>query len=33
MNLPEEWWHFTFEPEAFADSSFDFPVAVASVRP
>ncbi|WP_327282377.1 MULTISPECIES: M15 family metallopeptidase [unclassified Streptomyces] len=33
VNLPEEWWHFTFEPEAFADSSFDFPVAVASVRP
>lgn len=33
VNLPEEWWHFTFEPEAFPGSSFDFPVAVASVRP
>ncbi|MFB6809298.1 M15 family metallopeptidase [Streptomyces sp. NPDC056387] len=33
VNLPEEWWHFTLEPEAFPDSRFDFPVAVASVRP
>ncbi|MFF3860964.1 M15 family metallopeptidase [Streptomyces sp. NPDC002209] len=33
VNLPEEWWHFTFKPEAFPDSSFDFPVSVASVRP
>ncbi|WP_329388074.1 M15 family metallopeptidase [Streptomyces sp. NBC_01351] len=33
VNLPEEWWHFTYEPEAYPDSYFDFPVAVASVRP
>ncbi|MEU9303031.1 M15 family metallopeptidase [Streptomyces sp. NPDC048269] len=33
VNLPEEWWHFTFKPEAFPDSYFDFPVAVAAVRP
>ncbi|MGR4884909.1 M15 family metallopeptidase [Streptomyces sp. LARHCF249] len=33
VNLPEEWWHFTYRPEAFPDSHFDFPVAVASVRP
>ncbi|MET9884017.1 M15 family metallopeptidase [Streptomyces sp. NPDC006430] len=33
VNLAEEWWHFTLRPEAFPDSSFDFPVAVASVRP
>ncbi|WP_369779220.1 M15 family metallopeptidase [Streptomyces sp. R33] len=33
VNLPEEWWHFTFKPEAFPDSAFDFPVSVASVRP
>ncbi|MEU9147735.1 M15 family metallopeptidase [Streptomyces sp. NPDC048349] len=33
VNLPEEWWHFTYRPEAFPDSFFDFPVAVASVRP
>ncbi|MFB7468659.1 M15 family metallopeptidase [Streptomyces sp. NPDC056224] len=33
VNLPEEWWHFTFRPEAFPDSYFDFPVAVAAVRP
>ncbi|TDU79374.1 D-alanyl-D-alanine dipeptidase [Streptomyces sp. KS 21] len=33
VNLPEEWWHFTFKPEAFPDSAFDFPVSVASIRP
>ncbi|MEW2141027.1 M15 family metallopeptidase [Streptomyces sp. NPDC005409] len=32
-NLPEEWWHFTYRPEAYPDTYFDFPVAVASVRP
>lgn len=26
VNLPEEWWHFTYEPELFPDTSFDFPV-------
>ncbi|MFE2167365.1 M15 family metallopeptidase [Streptomyces sp. NPDC059447] len=33
VNLPEEWWHFTYRPEAYPDAYFDFPVAVASVRP
>lgn len=33
VNLPEEWWHFTHRPEAFPGTYFDFPVAVASVRP
>ncbi|MEU2396284.1 M15 family metallopeptidase [Streptomyces sp. NPDC007369] len=32
VNLPEEWWHFTFKPEAFPGTYFDFPVAVRSVR-
>ncbi|MEU5808231.1 M15 family metallopeptidase [Streptomyces sp. NPDC047718] len=32
VNLPAEWWHFTFESEAFPDTYFDFPVAVRSVR-
>ncbi|WUC83604.1 M15 family metallopeptidase [Streptomyces sp. NBC_00536] len=27
VNLPEEWWHFTFRPEAFPDTYFDFPLA------
>lgn len=26
VNLPEEWWHFTFQPEPFPDTYFDFPV-------
>lgn len=33
VNLPEEWWHFTLRPEAHPGTYFDFPVAVASVRP
>ncbi|WP_079026095.1 M15 family metallopeptidase [Streptomyces yangpuensis] len=33
VNLPEEWWHFTYKPEAYPDTYFDFPVAVAEVRP
>lgn len=33
VNLPEEWWHFTYRPEAFPDTYFDFPVSVAAVRP
>ncbi|CAM5362403.1 D-alanyl-D-alanine dipeptidase [Streptomyces avidinii] len=28
VNLPQEWWHFTYEPEAFPDTYFDFPVSV-----
>ncbi|MEV8568955.1 M15 family metallopeptidase [Streptomyces sp. NPDC051322] len=31
VNLPEEWWHFTYQPETFPDSYFDFPVARRSV--
>ncbi|MEV5279122.1 M15 family metallopeptidase [Streptomyces sp. NPDC051994] len=31
VNLPEEWWHFTFQPEPFPDTYFDFPVARRSV--
>ncbi|MFD9307578.1 M15 family metallopeptidase [Streptomyces sp. NPDC060048] len=33
VNLPEEWWHFTYRPEAFPDTYFDFPVSVAAVGP
>ncbi|MGA5421986.1 M15 family metallopeptidase [Streptomyces lavendulocolor] len=31
VNLPEEWWHFTYEPEPFPDTYFDFPVSRRSV--
>jgi D-alanyl-D-alanine dipeptidase len=31
VNLPEEWWHFTYEPEPFPDTYFDFPVSGRSV--
>lgn len=31
VNLPEEWWHFTYRPESFPDRYFDFPVARRSV--
>ncbi|WP_326695249.1 M15 family metallopeptidase [Streptomyces sp. NBC_01387] len=31
VNLPEEWWHFTYQPETYPDSYFDFPVAWRSV--
>ncbi|WP_411292717.1 M15 family metallopeptidase [Streptomyces sp. SDr-06] len=31
VNLPEEWWHFTYQPEPFPDTYFDFPVARRSV--
>ena len=31
VNLPEEWWHFTFKPEPFPTTFFDFPVARRSV--
>ncbi|WP_443065761.1 M15 family metallopeptidase [Streptomyces sp. NBC_00503] len=33
VNLPEEWWHFTYKPEVFPDTYFDFPVSVAAVHP
>jgi len=25
-NYPLEWWHFTFEPEPYPDTYFDFPI-------
>ncbi|MER7049564.1 M15 family metallopeptidase [Streptomyces jumonjinensis] len=31
VNLPEEWWHFTYKPEPFPDTYFDFPVARRSL--
>ncbi|WP_406150832.1 M15 family metallopeptidase [Streptomyces sp. NBC_01012] len=31
VNLAEEWWHFTYQPELFPDTYFDFPVARRSV--
>ncbi|GGU50854.1 D-alanyl-D-alanine dipeptidase [Streptomyces lavendofoliae] len=31
VNLPEEWWHFTYKPELFPDTYFDFPVSRRSV--
>ncbi|WP_395512369.1 M15 family metallopeptidase [Streptomyces racemochromogenes] len=31
VNLPEEWWHFTYKPELFPDTRFDFPVSRRSV--
>ncbi len=30
-NLPEEWCHFTYQPEPFPDTYFDFPVSRASL--
>ena len=31
-NLPEEWWHFTYQPETFPDTYFNFPIARRSLR-
>ncbi|MGI5354027.1 M15 family metallopeptidase [Streptomyces sp. CA-252508] len=31
VNRPGEWWHFTYEPEPFPDTYFDFPVSRRSV--
>ncbi|MEU5719594.1 M15 family metallopeptidase [Streptomyces sp. NPDC020403] len=31
VNLAEEWWHYTYKPEPFPDTYFDFPVARRSV--
>ena len=27
QNYPMEWWHFTFQPESYPDTYFDFPIA------
>lgn len=31
VNLAEEWWHFTYQPEPFPDTYFDFPVSRRSL--
>lgn len=31
VNLPEEWWHFTYKPETFPDTYFDFPISRRSL--
>ncbi|MGH4030427.1 M15 family metallopeptidase [Actinomycetota bacterium Odt1-20B] len=31
VKLPEEWWHFTYKPETFPDTYFDFPVSRKSL--
>ncbi|WP_460063329.1 M15 family metallopeptidase [Streptomyces sp. YKOK-I1] len=31
VNLAEEWWHYTFKPEPYPDTYFDFPVSTASL--
>ncbi|MFF9901519.1 M15 family metallopeptidase [Streptomyces longispororuber] len=31
VNLPEEWWHFTYKPEMFPETYFDFPVSRRSL--
>lgn len=30
-NYPNEWWHFTFQPEPYPQTYFDVPVAASSV--
>ncbi|WP_447036174.1 M15 family metallopeptidase [Streptomyces sp. DSM 118878] len=32
VNLPEEWWHFTYKPELFPETYFDFPVSRRSLQ-
>ncbi|MEU9793602.1 M15 family metallopeptidase [Streptomyces sparsogenes] len=32
VNLAEEWWHYTYKPELFPDTYFDFPVSRRSLR-
>ncbi|GGV21889.1 D-alanyl-D-alanine dipeptidase [Streptomyces filipinensis] len=31
VNLAEEWWHFTYQPEPYPDTYFDFPVSWKSL--
>ncbi|WP_369686849.1 M15 family metallopeptidase [Streptomyces somaliensis] len=33
VNLPQEWWHFTYVPEEFPGTYFDFPVEGLRWRP
>jgi zinc D-Ala-D-Ala dipeptidase len=32
VNLAEEWWHYTYQPEPFPNTFFDFPVARTSLQ-
>ncbi|MCO5967545.1 M15 family metallopeptidase [Actinoallomurus soli] len=32
VNLAEEWWHYTYQPEPFPNTYFDFPVSRASLH-
>ncbi|MFJ1609203.1 M15 family metallopeptidase [Streptomyces sp. NPDC088253] len=31
VNLAEEWWHYTYKPEPYPDTYFDFPVSKRSL--
>lgn len=31
VNYPNEWWHYTYQPETFPETYFDFPVSYRSV--
>ncbi|KOV64565.1 D-alanyl-D-alanine dipeptidase [Streptomyces sp. AS58] len=31
VNLAEEWWHYTYKPELYPDTYFDFPVSSKSL--
>ena len=31
VNLAEEWWHYTYQPEPYPDTYFDFPVSRAAL--
>ncbi|CAL9381452.1 M15 family metallopeptidase [Streptomyces sp. enrichment culture] len=31
VNLAEEWWHYTYKPEPYPDTYFDFPVSAGSL--
>ncbi|MCD7442209.1 M15 family metallopeptidase [Streptomyces lincolnensis] len=31
VNLAEEWWHYTYKPEPYPDTYFDFPVSAKSL--
>lgn len=31
QNYEKEWWHYTFKPEPYPDTYFDFPVAASSL--
>jgi D-alanyl-D-alanine dipeptidase len=32
VNLAEEWWHYTYKPEPYPGTSFDFPVSARSLH-